>query len=118
MTELANTKGLENHELTERFLLMKVAKDTYKCQHKAYIDKSMGSELKMMIQILSNPKIFSLETPIAHMIYRYPEFFTYGNAFLEAGGGYSENLFWWHEEWPDGIQALTIKNLTVTRRCK
>ena len=50
MTELANTKGFENHELNERFLLKKVAKETYKYQHKAYIDKSMGSELKMMIQ--------------------------------------------------------------------
>ena len=118
MTELANTKDLENHDLKEKFLLKKVAKDTYKCQHKAYIDKSMGDELKMMINILSHPKEFSLETPIAHIINRDPDFTTYGDACLEAGGGYSENLFWWHTEWPNKIKALTIKNLTITRRCK
>ena len=97
MTELANTRGLENHELKERFLLKKVAKDAYKCQYKAYIIKFMGSKLKMMIKDLSHPKIFSLETPIAHMIYRDPDFIIYDDACLEAGGGYSENLFWWHE---------------------
>ena len=118
MTELANTKGLESNELKQRFLLKKVAKDTYKCQAKAYINKSMGNELKMMINILSHPKHFNLETPIAHVITRDPDFITYGDACLEAGGGYSENIFWWHEEWPEAIKALTIKNLTVSRKCK
>ena len=47
----------------------------------------MGNELKMMIDILSHPKTFSLETPIAHVINRDPDFITYGNAYLEVGGG-------------------------------
>ena len=37
---------------------------------------------------------------------------------MEAGGGYSSDLFWWHIEWPDTIKALTLKNITVTRRCQ
>ena len=77
----------------------------------------MRTELNIMKQILSTPKMYNLETPIAHIIKRDPDFTSYGDACLEAGGGYSENLFWWHIEWPDQIKSLTIKNLTVTRRC-
>ena len=77
----------------------------------------MKEELRMMKDILSNPKKFNLETPIAHVINREPDFISYGDACLEAGGGYSQNMFWWHIEWPNEIKALTVKNLTVTRRC-
>ena len=77
----------------------------------------MRTELIIIKSILSNPKKYNLETPIAHIIQREPDFIPYGDACLEAGGGYSENLFWWHVEWPDEFKTLTIKNLTVTRRC-
>ena len=115
ITEVANTKGLKNHDLKETFLQSKIAKDTYKCQHKAFINKTMKSELSTMINILSNPDKYNLETPIAHIVKREPDFVTFGDACLEAGGGFSENLFWWHVEWPDEIKALTLKNLRVTR---
>ena len=58
----------------------------------------MRSELNIMKKILSNPKIYSLETPISHIIHRNPDFVTYGDACLEAGGGYSDNLIWWYVE--------------------
>ena len=103
ISEVANTKGLENHDLKERFLQRKIAKETYKCQDKVFINKSMKYELNMMIKILSNPKIYNLGTPIAHVVKRDPDFITYGDVYLEAGGGFSENLFWWHVEWPDKI---------------
>ena len=48
----------------------------------------MRSELKMMINILSHSQIFSLETPIARVIHRDPDFITLGDACLDAGGGY------------------------------
>ena len=77
----------------------------------------MRKGLGIMKDILSNKKVYTLESPIAHIIKREPDFTSYGDASLEAGGGYSENLFWWHVEWPSEIKCLTLKNITVTRRC-
>ena len=117
ISNVANTTKFDEHELQDRMLQRTIAKETYKCQHKTFIDNSMRTELDIMKQILSNPKKYNLETPIAHIIKRDPDFTSYGDACLEAGGGYSENLFWWHVEWPKQIKLLTIKNLTVTRKC-
>ena len=93
-----------------------MAKETYKCQHRAFIDKAMRKELDIMQNILENLKKFRLDTPIAHVIKREPDFTSYGDASLDAGGGFSNNLFWWHVEWPAEIKALTIKSITITRR--
>ena len=117
ITNVTNTNNLDEHQLQDKMLQKTIAKETYKCQHKTYIDKLMRTELNIMKKILSTPKMYNLETPIAHIINRDPDFTSYGDACLEAGGGYSEKLFWWHVEWPDQIKSLTIKNLTVTRTC-
>ena len=117
ISDLANTKDLEDYASKDKFLQRKIAKETYRCQHKAFIDSSMRNELNLMKCILANPKRFSLETPIAHIINRQPDFISYGDASLEAGGGFSNGLFWWHIEWPEEIKSLTLKKITVTRRC-
>ena len=51
----------------------------------------MKSELNTMINILSDPKKFNLETPMAHIVKRDPDFIMFGDACLETGGGFSEN---------------------------
>jgi hypothetical protein len=109
---------LDNYELKEKFVQSKIAKETYKCKHQAFINKPMRSELKLIHKVLANPNKFSLETPIAHIIKREPDFVTLGDACLEAGGGFAKDIFWWHTEWPTSIKALTLKNLTITRKCK
>ena len=76
----------------------------------------MKDELSMMINILSKSKEYILETTIAHIVKRDPDFITYGGACPESGGGYSKNLFWWHAEWHDKTKALTLKNLRVASR--
>ena len=77
----------------------------------------MKSELKIIIGVLSNPKIYKLETPIAHVVKREPDFTTFGDACLEAGGGFLKDVFWWHVEWPQEIKSLTLKNIIVSRKC-
>ena len=77
----------------------------------------MRTELKLIHQILANPDKYSLDTPISHIIDRDPDFETYGDASLEAAGGFAYNIFWWHVEWPENIKSLTLKNLTITRKC-
>ena len=118
INEVAYKSGIENHERMEKYVHSKIAKETYKCKHKAFIDKPMRADLKALTEILSNTERFSLETPISHIIDREPDFTTYGDACLSAAGGFAENLFWWHVEWPDKVKSLTIKNLFISRKCK
>ena len=79
--------------MKEKFLQSKIARETYRCQSKAFIDKSMRTELNTMIMILSNPDKYGLKIPIAHVVNRESDFISHGDACLEAGGDYSQGLF-------------------------
>ena len=68
ITDVANARNTNSHQLKEKFIKSKITKEIYNCQHKAFITKTMKSELKIMQHILSCPKKYSLETPIAHLI--------------------------------------------------
>ena len=74
--DLVNTKWLHNFSSKENDAQSKIAKETYKCQHKVFINKSMDSELNMIINIFSNPNKYKLVTPISHIINREPDFAT------------------------------------------
>ena len=118
ISKVAHSKHTEDHEGMQRYIQSKLAKETYKCKHKAFIDKPMRSDLQLLTEVLKNPDIYKLETPISHIIEREPDFITYGDACLSAAGGFSENNFWWHLEWPEDIKQLTIKHLLVARKCR
>ena len=98
--------------LQARFLQGKIAKE------KTHINKHMRSELLIIKTVLSQPLKYNLETPIAHIVPRDPDFITYGDACLETAGGFSEELkFWRHVEFPDSIKSKTQKDMTITRKC-
>ena len=46
ITDLSITKGMNNYDLREKFAQSKIAQETYKCDHKAFVTKPMGNELK------------------------------------------------------------------------
>ena len=105
-------------DLQARFLQRNIAKAIYSYTAVTYVNKTLRSELKIIKDILSHPLQYNVVTPIAHLVPRAPDFVTYGEACLEAAGGFSEDLdFWWHIEFPPSIKSKTLKNLTVTRRC-
>ena len=90
----------------------------YKYKHKAFINKDTRHDLKLLTEILNDPDKYWLEAPVTHIIEREPDFVTYGDACLYAAGGFSENKFWWHIEWPTEIKASIMRNLMVSRKCK
>ena len=51
ISEVAKLKYTEYHSLKEKMMTKTIAKETYKYQHKPYIDKSMRSELNIMKKI-------------------------------------------------------------------
>ena len=78
----------------------------------------MRSEFQIITTVFSQPLKYNLETPIALIVTRGLAFITYGDACLEAVGGFSEGLkFWWHVEFPDFIKSKTLKKMTITRKC-
>ena len=118
ITVLSKYKNTDQFHIKERFVQSKLSREVYRCKEIVHISKAMKRELGYIKDVLSNPKKYELKTPIAHIINRVPDFTSYGDASLEAAGGFSEGNFWWHVEWPKEIKALTLKNLVVTRKCK
>ena len=52
------------------------------------------------------------EAPIAHLIKKTPFATAYGDACLDASGGFSVDLkFWWHLKFPDSVVRCTLKYL-------
>ena len=71
-----------------------------------HINNPMKTDLKFIKDISSNPKWYNLNTSIVHMIDREADYISYGDASLEAAGGFAHRNFWWHIEWPDEMKAL------------
>ena len=76
--------------------MYKVSIEVYRCKEIVHIRKAMKTELGYIKEVLSNPKKYDLKTPIAHIINRVLEYILYGDASLEAAGGFSEGNFWWY----------------------
>ena len=75
-----------------RFLQRKIVQEIYNYTTKTHINKHMRSELQIITNVLSHPLKYNLESPIAHLVPRDPDFITYSCACLEAAGDFSEGL--------------------------
>lgn len=60
-------------------LMRNIANEIDSCTYVAYVNKTLRSELKIIQEILSHPLRCNLETPIAHIVPRDPDFITYGD---------------------------------------
>ena len=108
----------DSSDLQVRFLQRNTAKEIYSCNDMTYVNKTLRYELKIIKEVLSHPLQYNLNTTIAHLVIRDPDFVTYGDVCSETAEDFSEDLkFWWHTEFPPSIKYKTLKNLTVTRRC-
>ena len=65
-----------------RFLQRNIVKEIYNYKAKDITNRSMRSELKIITHVFSNPLQYNLETPIANLVPRDPDFVTYGDACL------------------------------------
>ena len=72
-----------------------------------------------MKEVPSIPKRHKLETQIAHVVLREPDVITVGDSCLEVAGAKSDKLkLWWHVEYPENFNNVTLKRLKITRRYK
>ena len=90
----------------------------HKYKDKVFMTENMRAERNLIHEMLSTPKKCFLETQITHINPRDPDFITFGDTCLEAGGGIPNDMFWWYTEWSDEIKCLTLKNIIITRKCK
>ena len=93
ITDVTKSKIIENHYLFERFTQSKITKYMYSYKHKANINKIIKFELKIIVEVMSHPTRYKMETPIAHLVHREPECITYDDTYLEVGSGFSEVFF-------------------------
>ena len=53
-----------------------------KSKEKVFITNSMRSELRLIYKVLSSSKTFSLEKPLAHVMFRELDLVSYGDTSL------------------------------------
>ena len=73
---------------------------------------TLHRELRLVLRALESDWI-DMCRPLGHMIPRDPSGVGYSDSCLHAAGGFSYDMgFWWYFEWPQSIQACTLKFIT------
>ena len=113
-SEVAKEPYMDIKDLRQKFLDRKIARDVYHSHVKVFITVKMREELDFLIQVLEDDSKFPLSSPIAHLAQRIPDCQTFGDACLDAAGGFSEDLkFWWHLQFPLCIRKLTLRHFQI-----
>jgi len=108
LPDLNNTSTVRKY-----FAFSKIMKAVWNTKTKFFITIPLRNELKYLHKIFSSP-IYKIQSPIAHVIPRDPDYIAYGDACLDGAGGFSTKLkFWWFIPWPDAIKNRNIKNFNT-----
>ena len=95
-----------------RFALKKAARMVHHVPMEYNIVPSMREELDFFAESLKTSSDVNWEAPIAFLIERTPFASSYGDACLDAAGGYSIGLkCWWHFKFPSEVVLRTLKHL-------
>ena len=77
----------------------------------------MKDELDFFKKILEPSSSVVWEAPIAYLIKKTPFATAFGDACLDAAGGFSVELkFWWHLQFPETVVRRTLKYLKDNRK--
>jgi hypothetical protein len=91
------------------FALKKAAKLVHHSKYKYIINKLMRQEIELFRNKLQPDLGILWETPIAHVIPRFPTATAFGDSCIEGSGGYSIELgFWWHINFPEEVKQSTL----------
>ena len=102
----------KDYEKIIRFALKKSARMVHHAPIKYNIVPSMREEIDFFEVYLKPESGIAWETPISFLIERTPFASSYGDACLDAAGGYSIDLkFWWHIKFPLEVVFKTLKYL-------
>jgi hypothetical protein len=95
-----------------RFFNKKVGRALWHNKSATFIGSDLRDELNFLTWTFSDNAPVKWSSPIANLIPRDPSYTTWGDASLEAGGGFSLVLkFWFTVDWPDTIKRRTIRHL-------
>ena len=76
-----------------------------------HINTNLRRDLRLIERTLSSPRC-PTSCPISYLIPRTPIGTARSDSSLTAGGGYCpEAKFWWYIEWPQAIQARTLRHV-------
>ena len=105
-------KSNKDHQSTVRFALKKAARMVHSSPAQYNIIPSMKEELGFFKDILEPTSSVAWEAPIAYLIKKTPFATAFGDACLDAAGGFSVELkFWWHLQFPIAVVQHTLKYL-------
>lgn len=112
-----SNKDNKEHQSTVRFALKKAARMVHHSSAEYNIIPSMKDELDFFKKILEPSSSVVWEAPIAYLIKKTPFATAFGDACLDAAGGFSVELkFWWHLQFPETVVRRTLKYLKDNRK--
>jgi hypothetical protein len=99
----------ETEQMESSFAVSETARRVHKAKKQYTLLPTAKEELRIIREALLDESI-KKSTPIAHLIKKDYDAIAFGDASLEAMGGYSFDMqYWWYYAWPKEIRNHTIR---------